>query len=88
MLLTKKQGTPERSGVPLELVQCLQNAGIGSLGALLANHVEIADNRGLKALDFGQVLIPHLGIGEHGMDQVLNAVLTVCIVELERPAVI
>ena len=66
----------------------LQAALVSSLGTLSADHFQISQNSGLETLDLGQILIPHLGVGQHGVHQLSSGVVLVCIVEVQSPCVI
>ena len=66
----------------------LQAALVSSLGTLGADELQVCQNSGLEALDPGQVLIPHLGVGQNGVHQLSSGVVLVCIVEVQSPCVI
>ena len=65
-----------------------QAALVSSLGALGADLLQIGQNSGFQAFDLGQVLIPHLGVGQHSVHQLGSGVILVGIVEVQRPCVI
>ena len=56
----------------------LQAALVSSLGTLGADELQVCQNSGLEALDLGQVLIPHLGVGQNGLHQLSSGVVLVC----------
>ena len=66
----------------------LQAALVSGLGTLGADLLQISQNGGLQALDLGQILIPHLGVGQNGLHQLGSGVVLVCVVEVQSPCVI
>ena len=77
-----------QSSSPFVQIFSLQAALVSSLGALGADELQVCQNSGLETLDLGQVLIPHLGVGQHGVHQLSSGVVLVCIVEVQSPCVI
>ena len=69
-------------------ITSLQAALVGSLGTLGADLLQVSQNCSLKALDLGQILIPHLGVGQNGVHQLCSGVVLVCVVEVQSPCVI
>ena len=69
-------------------ISILQAGGERGLRAFFADHLEAVYHGGFEAFYLRQVLIPHLGVGQHGVDQGFGGVVLVGIVELQRPAVV
>src|SRR5699024_4788970 len=83
--LNKKAG---RGGPPPAEVGLSEAALVGGLGALGADQLQIGQDGGFHAGDGGQVLIPHLGAGQHRVDQAGGAVVLVGVVEVQGPGIV